>query len=197
MGKIYFLLGGARSGKSQYSEKLASSISKNVGYLATAEIIDAEMAKRIELHRESRPDSWMTFEIGKNDVRIETIDSIISRAADLKLDVLLIDCITILLFRLVYRPSFDSLVVLDNTIELELENNVEEFFKRFIDIIRSASASPGLNLIIVSNEVGLGVVPPYPFGRIFRDMLGMVNRKIAEASDEVYFFVAGLNLKMK
>ena len=82
MGKIYFLLGGARSGKSQYSEELAASISKDVGYLATAEIIDEEMEKRIEFHRQRRPGSWLTFEIDKDEFNIEKIEEIASIAVD-------------------------------------------------------------------------------------------------------------------
>jgi adenosylcobinamide kinase/adenosylcobinamide-phosphate guanylyltransferase len=196
MGKIYFLLGGARSGKSQYSEELAASISKDVGYLATAEIIDEEMEKRIEFHRQRRPGSWLTFEIDKDEFNIEKIEEIIDVAAQ-KLDVLLIDCITILLFRLIYKSELDDLEVMDNRLEREMEKKVEKFFDRVIAVLKNASSSYNLNIIIVSNEVGLGVVPPYPFGRVFRDMLGLINKKIAGISDEVYFFISGLNLRMK
>ena len=196
MGKIYFLLGGARSGKSQYSEELAASISKDVGYLATAEIIDEEMEKRIEFHRQRRPGSWRTFEIDKDEFNIEKIEEIIDAAAQ-KLDVLLIDCITILLFRLIYKSELDDLEVMDNRLEREMEKKVEKFFDRVIAVLKNASSSYNLNIIIVSNEVGLGVVPPYPFGRVFRDMLGLINKKIAGISDEVYFFISGLNLRMK
>jgi adenosylcobinamide kinase/adenosylcobinamide-phosphate guanylyltransferase len=196
MGKIYFLLGGARSGKSQYSEELAASISKDVGYLATAEIIDEEMEKRIEFHRQRRPGSWLTFEIDKDEFNIEKIEEIIDAAAQ-KLDVLLIDCITILLFRLIYKSELDDLEVMDNRLEREMEKKVEKFFDRVIAVLKNASSSYNLNIIIVSNEVGLGVVPPYPFGRVFRDMLGLINKKIAGISDEVYFFISGLNLRMK
>jgi adenosylcobinamide kinase/adenosylcobinamide-phosphate guanylyltransferase len=196
MGKIYFLLGGARSGKSQYSEELAASISKDVGYLATAEIIDEEMEKRIEFHRQRRPGSWLTFEIDKDEFNIEKIEEIIDAAAQ-KLDVLLIDCITILLFRLIYKSELDDLEVMDNRLEREMEKKVEKFFDRVIAVLKNASSLYNLNIIIVSNEVGLGVVPPYPFGRIFRDMLGLINKKIAGISDEVYFFISGLNLRMK
>jgi adenosylcobinamide kinase/adenosylcobinamide-phosphate guanylyltransferase len=196
MGKIYFLLGGARSGKSQYSEELAASISKDVGYLATAEIIDEEMEKRIEFHRQRRPGSWLTFEIDKDEFNIEKIEEIIDAAAQ-KLDVLLIDCITILLFRLIYKSELDDLEVMDNRLEREMEKKVEKFFDRVIAVLKNASSSYNLNIIIVSNEVGLGIVPPYPFGRVFRDMLGLINKKIAGISDEVYFFISGLNLRMK
>ena len=197
MGKIYFLIGGARSGKSQYSEKLAASISKDVGYLATAEIIDEEMVKRVEFHRQRRPKSWLTFEIEKDDLTVEKIEAVIDEAAAKNLDVLLVDCITILLFRLIYRPELDELEIMDNRLEKEIEKKVEDFFSRMIARLINASALNDLNIIIVSNEVGLGVIPPYPSGRIFRDMLGLINKKIAEISDEVYFFVSGLSMRMK
>ena len=197
MGKIYFLLGGARSGKSQYSEELAASISENVGYIATAEIIDEEMARRVEYHRKRRPGSWVTFEIDKGEPGIERIGEIIDEAVTRKLDVLLIDCITILLFRLLYRPELDELEVMDNRSERIMEEKVEGYLDRMITVLKNSSVMKNLNIIIVSNEVGLGIVPPYPFGRIFRDMLGLVNRKIAVISDEVYFFVSGLSLRMK
>jgi adenosylcobinamide kinase/adenosylcobinamide-phosphate guanylyltransferase len=72
-----------------------------------------------------------------------------------------------------------------------------EFFEHFLSQLLSAGRKHNLNIIMVSNEVGLGLVPPYPFGRVFRDMLGLVNKKVAAASDEVYFFVAGLKMKIK
>jgi adenosylcobinamide kinase/adenosylcobinamide-phosphate guanylyltransferase len=197
MGKIYFLVGGARSGKSQYSEELALSISEKVGYLATAEIIDEEMEKRVEFHRKRRPGSWETFEVGKNEIEVDKIKKIIDEAVARKLDVLLIDCITILLFRFIYKPELDDLEVMDNKLEREIETKVEDFFEMIITCLKKASVSYGLNIIIVSNEVGMGVVPPYPFGRIFRDMLGLINKKIAGISDEVYFFVSGLNMRIK
>ncbi len=197
MGKIYFLIGGARSGKSQYSERLAASISGRVGYLATAEIIDEEMEKRVSFHRKRRPDSWETFEIQNDRMTAGEIREIVRSAVSLNLDVLLIDCITILLFRILYRFDLDELEVISNELEAEIEKEADDFFTEFLAIIKTAVSENGLNVIIVSNEVGLGLVPPYPFGRIFRDILGNTNRRLAELSDEVYFFIAGLNLKMK
>jgi len=197
MGKIHFLIGGARSGKSAYGEKFAASLSKKVGYIATAEIIDDEMAKRIEFHKKRRPKNWVTFEIGRGEIKTKKFVDIINKAISIKLDVLLIDCITILVFRLLYRFGLDDIEVMDNSLEKRIENEVGRFFKKFLDVIRAAATEKNLDIIIISNEVGLGIVPPTPFGRIFRDMLGNANREIARISGEVLFFVAGLNIKMK
>jgi adenosylcobinamide kinase/adenosylcobinamide-phosphate guanylyltransferase len=204
MGKIYFLIGGARSGKSTFAEKLAASLSEKVGYLATAEIIDEEMTKRVEFHKKRRPESWKTFEIGKVNTGPECgeqffgeIEKIINKTISLGLDVLLVDCITILLFRMLYEYKLDDLEIIDNELEKKIESRTGIFFEKLLTDIKEVTQKQNLNIVIVSNEVGLGIVPPYPFGRVFRDMLGIVNRKIAGISDEVYFFVAGLNIRMK
>jgi adenosylcobinamide kinase/adenosylcobinamide-phosphate guanylyltransferase len=197
MGRIYFLLGGARSGKSEYSENLASSLSEKVAYIATAEIIDEEMKKRIELHRSRRPAGWQTFEFKESNISIDdfkpVLDSIISEQSE----VILIDCITNLLFRIAYKHRIEDLEIIDNAFERKIELEVQEFFAQFLSQLTAERDNHGLNIIIVSNEVGLGLVPPYPFGRVFRDLLGLVNKKIASSSDEVYFFVAGLKMQMK
>jgi adenosylcobinamide kinase / adenosylcobinamide-phosphate guanylyltransferase len=197
MGRIYFLLGGARSGKSEYSENLASLMSENVAYLATAEIIDQEMQKRIELHRSRRPASWETFEINKSNIGIDDFNDVLESVISKQKEVFLIDCITNLLFRIVYKHRVEDLEIIDNIFERQIEREVEVFFEQFLSKLISSRDEHNLNIIIVSNEVGLGLVPPYPFGRVFRDLLGLVNKKIASISDEVYFFVAGLKMQMK
>jgi adenosylcobinamide kinase/adenosylcobinamide-phosphate guanylyltransferase len=197
MGKIYFLLGGARSGKSEYSESLASSLSTKVAYLATAEIIDEEMKKRIELHKIRRPAGWQTFEFGKSSICIDDFNPVLESVISKQMDVILIDCITNLLFRIVYKHRVEDLEIIDNAFERKIEAEVLEFFDQFLSQLIKAGNEHNLNIVIVSNEVGLGLVPPYPFGRVFRDLLGLANKKIASASDEVYFFVAGLKIQMK
>jgi len=243
---IYFLLGGARSGKSEYAENLACQLINGalgrVLYFATATIVDEEMKKRVQLHKSRRPANWKTIEIDKNLILFDDIKKIMDEAVVQKYDVLVIDCITNLLFRLVYKYGLDSLEVIENALERKIEKDVMDFFDNFIGLMCGAcgktakdflsgglnpiinpiqtsadtrqssadsrtdykkSIAPGaerksnLNIIIVSNEVGLGLVPPYPFGRIFRDFLGLINKKIASVSDEVFFFVAGLKLKIK
>jgi adenosylcobinamide kinase/adenosylcobinamide-phosphate guanylyltransferase len=193
LSKLFFLLGGVRSGKSEYSEKLVSSISEKVAYIATSEIIDDEMKKRIEVHRKRRPKSWETYEILGEDIKIYKLREIFNQIISKKIDVVLIDCITNLLSRIIYKYKLDEVEVIDNKLEKTIEEEVALFFDSFLEIIKNSN----LNVVIVSNEVGLGVVPPYSLGRIFRDLMGIINKKVAACSDEVYFFVAGLRQRLK
>jgi adenosylcobinamide kinase / adenosylcobinamide-phosphate guanylyltransferase len=197
MGRIYFLLGGARSGKSEYSENLASSLSEKVAYVATAELIDEEMKKRIEIHRSRRPAGWQTFEFKESNISIDDFNPVMESIITGQKEVILIDCATNLLFRMIYKHRIEDLEIIDNVFERKIEGEVQKFFELFLSQIARARDEHNLNIIIVSNEVGLGLVPPYPFGRVFRDLLGLVNKKIASVSDEVYFFVAGLKMQMK
>ena len=193
MSKLFFLLGGVRSGKSEYSEKLVSSISEKVAYIATSEIIDDEMKKRIEAHRKRRPKSWETYEILGEDIKIYKLREMFNQIISKKIDVVLIDCITNLLSRIIYKYKLDEVEVIDNKLEKTIEEEVVLFFDSFLEIIKNSN----LNVVIVSNEVGLGIVPPYSLGRIFRDLMGIINKKVAACSDEVYFFVAGLRQRLK
>jgi len=193
LSKLFFLLGGVRSGKSEYSEKLVSSISEKAAYVATSEIIDDEMKKRIEVHRKRRPKSWETYEILGEDIKIYKLREIFNQIISKKIDVVLIDCITNLLSRIIYKYKLDEVEVIDNKLEKTIEEEVVLFFDSFLEIIKNSN----LNVVIVSNEVGLGVVPPYSLGRIFRDLMGIINKKVAACSDEVYFFVAGLRQRLK
>ena len=192
-GKIYFLLGGARSGKSEYAEQFATSLSEKVAYLATATITDEEMEKRVQQHKKRRPLSWRTFEIESENIDLLLISGIVEKINASDCEVLLIDCITNLLFRLVYKYNIENLELIDNKLEKIIENEIASFFDNFLKLLKSAR----FDSIVVSNEVGLGIVPSYPFGRIFRDLMGVVNKKMAAAADEVYFFVAGLKQKLK
>ncbi len=168
-----------------------------MAYLATAEIIDEEMQKRVELHKIRRPAGWQTFEFKESNISIDDFNPVLESIIYGQKEVLLIDCITNLLFRIVYKHRVEDLEIIDNAFERKIEAEVMEFFEHFLSQLLSAGRKHNLNIIMVSNEVGLGLVPPYPFGRVFRDMLGLVNKKVAAASDEVYFFVAGLKMKMK
>jgi adenosylcobinamide kinase / adenosylcobinamide-phosphate guanylyltransferase len=192
-GKIYFLLGGARSGKSEYAEQYATSLSEKVAYLATATVTDEEMEKRVKQHKKRRPLSWHTFEIESENIDLPLMDDIVKKINKSGCEVLLLDCITNLLFRLAYKYNIENLELIDNKLEKIIENEVVSFFDNFLMLLKSAS----FNSIVVSNEVGLGIVPSYPFGRIFRDLMGVVNKKMAAAADEVYFFIAGLKQKLK
>ncbi len=193
MRKTYLLLGGARSGKSSFGEKLAASIPGRVAYFATAKITDKEMEKRVRTHQERRPKNWKTFEISSPLGKIGEIEKIFKSISSEKFDTVLIDCITNLIFQVIDRYKIDDLEVLANKEEERIEKEVIMFFKAFVKILEESS----LNIIVISNEIGLGVVPAFPLGRIFRDLMGAVNKEMARVSDEVYFFIAGLKQRLK
>ena len=193
MGYTYFLLGGARSGKSSYAEELAKKIDGKTAYIATAQIIDEEMQKRIDIHKSRRSSSWKTFEFVGDNPSIKDFEEIIKTISSENYEVVIIDCITILLFRLIHKYRLDEMEIIDSSLEKKIEDETGLFFTMFLEIVRSGN----VKFILVSNEVGMGVVPSYPLGRAFRDLMGSVNKQIAAASDEVYFFIAGLKQKLK
>ncbi len=193
MSKIYLILGGARSGKSSYGEKLASLIPGRVAYLATAKITDREMEKRIAAHRKRRPEEWTTFELEKDSLEKKDIEKVIQNIEEQGHSIVLIDCMTNMLFRLLDGYKLDRLETISNELEVEIEKKVLGFFGFFIDLLKST----GLNVIMISNEIGMGVVPAFPLGRIFRDLMGIINKDMAAGSDEVYLFTAGLKQRLK
>ncbi len=177
MNKLTFIVGGARSGKSDYAERLAAESGGRVLYVATGQPLDEEMLIRIRAHQDRRPVSWQTIELSI-DVGRQLL------AAPLDADVALVDCITLLVSNLVLKASAD-LDEPDTSTATELvRSEIEELVKA----IRSSKA----HWLVVSNEVGQGLVPPYPVGRLYRDLLGWANQRIAEEADEVIWMVAGI-----
>ncbi len=176
---LTLILGGARSGKSTHAEKLAREYQKPVLYVATAQAGDEEMAARIAQHRAQRPAQWITLEAPR------AIGTAI-RASGVSAPVVLIDCLTLLANNIIV-PLPEPI----DTAEAEKLLNTE------IDELLTTYAASNAVWIIVSNEVGLGLVPPYPLGRIYRDVLGKANQRLAAIADEVLFMVAGLPLKAK
>jgi adenosylcobinamide kinase/adenosylcobinamide-phosphate guanylyltransferase len=168
--KLIFILGGARSGKSRYAVKLAKKFKKKTVFIATAPASDEEMKRRIKLHQRSRPKHWELIEEGKN------IDCILSK---LKNKVVLIDCLGLLV----------SNLLADNLKDKEIEKKI----KRLINAIKKTS----FTTILVSNEVGSGLVPINPLARRFRDILGIANQMIAKKADEVILMRAGIAMKIK
>ncbi len=169
-GKIIFILGGARSGKSTFAIKEVSEISGGRVYIATAEVLDEEMRERIENHKRLRGDGWITYE---EPLRIGDLVEDIKG----KYSVILIDCLTLWL---------SNLMKAGLNIEVEIES--------FISSILTPHSSL---MYIVSNEVGMGIVPENEMARRFRDMAGVLNQKMAEVSDKVYMVVAGIPIKIK
>jgi adenosylcobinamide kinase/adenosylcobinamide-phosphate guanylyltransferase len=176
--QIVLILGGARSGKSQYAEKLAAGFGHNVLYIATAEAKDEEMSARIEAHQAARPEHWRTLEAPLHIAgSLSTVEH--------PLDVLLLDCLTLLATNLIL------------SMEGQPEAHIQAGLKAELDALIASQARLNIPLIIVSNEVGLGLVPPYPTGRLFRDVLGRANQYLAARADRVIFMVAGLPVVLK
>jgi adenosylcobinamide kinase/adenosylcobinamide-phosphate guanylyltransferase len=169
---ITLIVGGARSGKSRFAQRLAADCER-VTFLATAGPVDDEMREKIERHRKDRPPDWVTVE-----VPVELDTAILENAA--KSDLLLLDCLTIFVA--------NALATDDGDIEQVLER-----VNRLCGALRTVEAS----VVLVSNEVGSGVVPAFASGRVFRDLLGEINQKVAMLADNVLFMVAGLPLVLK
>ena len=182
MGIIY-VTGGARSGKSRFAEKLAEKREKKL-YIATALLLDEEMKERANQHKIDRGNSWETFE-GYKD-----LDKILRENSGK--ESILLDCITNMVTNIMFEKEVDwDRIKKDELQEIENRINLE------IDKLLNEGKKFNGNLIIVSNEVGMGLVPEYPLGRHFRDMAGRVNQIIAEKADEVYFLVSGIPMKIK
>lgn len=185
MGKITFITGGARSGKSSFAERLLSS-SDSVLYIATGIPFDDEMKERIAKHKERRNKNWQTIEAYKN------IGEIINKNSS-DIECILIDCITIMI---------NNLMLLDNDIDwnsipMEKAGKVENDIQIEIAAMLNAARDFKGTTIIVSNELGMGLVPIEPLGRHYRDIAGRANQMIAEEADEVYFLVSGIAMKVK
>ncbi|MDP2719592.1 MAG: bifunctional adenosylcobinamide kinase/adenosylcobinamide-phosphate guanylyltransferase [Dehalococcoidia bacterium] len=180
--RCIFILGGSRSGKSAYAEKLAKQLAGQVLFIATAEAGDEEMAKRIAAHRKNRPKSWRTLEAAGN------IGKQIEKKAG-EAGIIIIDCLTLMVSNLMS-------VTTDSGDEAENRKTVLRV-KRELRGLLKCMEKVDATFIIVSNEVGLGLVPPYPLGRLYRDLLGEVNQSVARRADEIYFMAAGIPFCMK
>lgn len=173
--RLTLILGGIRSGKSSFAQELASSGDK-VLFLATAEPLDQEMDYRIRAHKESRPDHWDTLE-----EPLELASALVPNLH--RYDTMLLDCLTVWVSNLLHSTPDLS------TNRRDIPSDVEAL----LDVYRRSEAS----WIIVSNEVGLGLVATTELGRAFTDELGRVNRLIAAEADIVYFMTAGISAKIK
>jgi adenosylcobinamide kinase/adenosylcobinamide-phosphate guanylyltransferase len=176
---LTLILGGARSGKSSYAQSLAEETSKSVTFLATAQALDDEMSARIQKHRAERPPNWETLEIPLG---------ISSHVEQIKTDVVVLDCMTLLVTNILMQFVKDDLVD-EAPFTQALQKEVDELIAE----IRRGKQE----WIIISNEVGLGLVPPYLMGRVYRDLLGWANQQLAHAADKVIFMVAGIPTVIK
>ena len=168
---ITLILGGARSGKSRYALSLAKKYEK-VAFIATCQALDKEMKERILKHQKVRPKSWKTYEEPMNLVPL------LMKVGD-AFDCVIIDCLTLLV----------SNLFLSGLKDVEVLKKVNALFA----VIEKEKAK----VIIVSNEVGLGIVPANKLSRDFRDIAGKVNQAAVKVADEVFFVISGLPLKLK
>ncbi len=173
--ELVLVLGGARAGKSAFAEGLGAS-GKQVLFVATAEARDSEMARRIQGHRARRPPQWETLE-----EPVDLAGALAARAQGY--DTILIDCLTLWVSNRMLRQPPPG----------ESGDDPAGAAKRLLGIYERGRA----RWIVVSNEVGLGVVPPTELGRAYRDALGRVNQLFARRADKVYLLVAGLALELK
>jgi adenosylcobinamide kinase/adenosylcobinamide-phosphate guanylyltransferase len=170
--RVVFLLGGARSGKSDLALEMLGKGKGRRGYVATAEALDDEMTARILDHRRRRGPRWETIE-----VPIDLPDALKKLAPTHSF--LLVDCLTLWLSNLLSRHATDK-----------------PLLDRFEALVEAMKEIEG-KLVVVSNEVGMGVVPDHPLGRRFRDLSGILHQQVAAASNEVYWVAAGLPLRLK
>ncbi|HHX60166.1 MAG TPA: bifunctional adenosylcobinamide kinase/adenosylcobinamide-phosphate guanylyltransferase [Epulopiscium sp.] len=184
---IILITGGSRSGKSSYAEKLYSHTNE-VLYIATAIVTDKEMQDRINLHKQSRNQNWETAEQYKG------LDQIVANTSKKNI---LLDCVTVMVTNLMFDQETNEEKVNIQDLSLAalevLEQNIIKEFRKLTKEVRARDK----NIILVTNEVGYGLVPDYKLGRIFRDIAGRVNQQLALLSDEVYLVSCGLPLKLK
>ncbi|MDD5436403.1 MAG: bifunctional adenosylcobinamide kinase/adenosylcobinamide-phosphate guanylyltransferase [Candidatus Omnitrophica bacterium] len=171
MGHITFVVGGARSGKSSYAVGLASK-AKKAAFIATCEALDREMALRIKKHRRDRPGSWTTYEEPRELAAL--VNSLHAGH-----DFVLIDCLTLFVSNLILKKRKPG----------EIERHINSVIKAL-----KKRKSPS---VIVSNEVGLGIVPNTRLGRDFRDVAGSINKVVAERSDRMVFMISGIPWRIK
>lgn len=170
--KFILILGGARSGKSRYAVELAKKLNKKVAFIATATSVDKEMNERIKLHKSFRPRYWKVIEEGRD------VASILARL-ETRFGVVLIDCLGLLI----------SNLLADGLKDKEIEKRLK--------ILISTISRLELITILVSNEVGTGIVPDNPLARRFRDLVGFANQMTSKRADEVILIQSGIPMKIK
>lgn len=180
MGQLILVLGGVRSGKSRYAQELAEALGEDrVLFVATAESGDGDMAQRIAAHQQLRPAAWRTLE---SPTEIGTkLPAHLGDAA-----VVLVDCMTLLVSNVMLALGDISDIA-----------RAERIVRDEVQALLQACTASSSTFIVVSNEVGMGVVPEYRLGRLYRDLLGRANQLLAAQADEVYLMIAGLAVEIK
>lgn len=191
MGRLTLILGGARSGKSTFAEQRAKELGgDSVLYVATSEMKDEEMQERVKKHRTERPLGWRTLEAPRNVAGA-------LRQEGSSAQVVLLDCMTFLVANHLMEAAapknnpFDDLS--GDPFDPQIETDVVKEVEGLVAYVNESD----IHMLVVSNEVGLGVVPPYELGRAYRDILGRANQILARHADEVQLLVAGIPMKVK
>ena len=180
MGKLVLVTGGARSGKSRFAEEYAIRFGKKVAYIATAEIFDDEMNFRVKLHKKRRPAAWRTIDAPYG------AENAVDEAAAAGCDFILFDCLTLYVSNVFAKlPSFD-----------DSATNYRAVHDALAKLLAAGERFLG-TMLIVTNEVGDGIVPVNRLAREYRDLAGVANQLVAEAADEVYLVVCGLATEIK
>lgn len=177
---VTLIVGGARSGKSTLAESFYKD-KTDVVYIATARIEDEEMKQRIEHHKVSRPHYWRTYEDNYD------LEKAIGNEKHY-----LLDCITVLTSNIMFDMSKDKEII-DNALQKAIEDKVIAVIKQLVKKINDLS----LTLVLVTNEVGCAVVPENHVSRVYTDILGRVNQRVAEISHEAFAVICGIPLKLK
>ena len=181
MGEVWFVTGGARSGKSSYAERLAARLDRPITYIATLEPLDDEMRARIAQHREQRPSAWRTIEAPR--ALVEAARTVPSA------DTLLLDCLSLWVSNRLLDLATDAPLPADvAAIESTLTKETRA-------LIATMAGREGRS-IVVSNEVGSGLVPEYALGRAYRDLLGRANQQVAQIAERAWLLVAGRALEL-
>ena len=180
MGQLIFIVGGARSGKSSYAQQLATTMGgTQVVFVATAEAWDADMAQRIARHRQERPAAWRTLEVPRQVA--QALEPQVGEAL-----VVVVDCLTLLVSNILLAlPDPSDAPAASTAVQTEVAA-----------LLQVCQQSPA-TCIVVSNEVGLGLVPDNALGRLYRDLLGQANQALARQAQTVYLMVAGLAVDVK
>ena len=181
---ITLIIGGARSGKSNYAEEYCLQKNSKPAYIATAQVFDTEMEDRVKKHRQRRENLWDNYEEPYN------VSGLLKNISE-KYEVILLDCLTVYITNLMLLDYSDDLE--DPVVFMEKKEAVikEEVLK----LVENNSGDT--DLVIVSNEVGLGIVPENFLARTFRDINGRMNQYLAEVADQVFLTVAGIPIKIK
>lgn len=181
---MILVTGGARSGKSNLAEDLTKEIGKEIVYIATAIAFDDGMKDRIKKHQNSRPSEWHTIEIYRD------FENLLAEENFNNCDTILLDCVTLLVTNILLdsQLDFDKCSIKDID---DIEKEVFRHVNKLLEVTKDK------NLILVTNEVGMGLVPSYKLGSIYRDIAGRVNQYLAKNSESVYFMVSGIPMKIK